>query len=354
MRCRHRLAQRAFYGPEDLSWPREPHLGLGRMNVDVDVLRRQLHEQHHPCTAEPGTGLPQHPHDGSHQDAVADGSPVGKQGQRRPAGAAARRQERLHFDAAGPLRHAIDGSGRSPTVEVPESLHGIGRRRHLEQRSRSMLQRERHIRPCQRHRDNDLLRMAQLGFRRVQELASRGHVEEQVANLDRCAARPRLALDAEDSSALNRDPRPALCRVAAARQGEARDRCDRGDRLTAEAEGRNAIEVFGGRHLGGRVTLEGEEHIVPVHPAAVVTDADHGTPAVPHLHRDAPGAGVEAVLDQLLDHGGGTLDDFSRRDAIHDPVRKHSNPRHADMIQAQHPWGLRHPFARTRTPRSPC
>ena len=67
--------------------------------------------------------------------------------------------------------------------------------------------------------------------------------------------------------------------------------------------------------------------------AAVVDDADEGDAALVGLDRDARGAGVEGVLDQLLDDGGRALDHLARGDAAGDFRREHSN-RHADAILA--------------------
>src|SRR5690606_29521250 len=46
------------------------------------------------------------------------------------------------------------------------------------------------------------------------------------------------------------------------------------------------------------------------------------------LHLDARGAGVYAVLHQLLDDGGGTLHDLASRDLVGDPVGKNAYPCH--------------------------
>ena len=51
-------------------------------------------------------------------------------------------------------------------------------------------------------------------------------------------------------------------------------------------------------------------------PAAIVDDPDK--PAAAHFDRDVDPAraGVERILDELLDSGGRPLDDLARRDAI--------------------------------------
>src|SRR5690606_35506827 len=49
-------------------------------------------------------------------------------------------------------------------------------------------------------------------------------------------------------------------------------------------------------------------------PAAVVAHADAVDPAAVDLHLDAPGAGVEGVLDQFFDDAGGAFDHLTGGD----------------------------------------
>ena len=44
--------------------------------------------------------------------------------------------------------------------------------------------------------------------------------------------------------------------------------------------------------------------------------------------RDPPGAGVDGVLDQLLDDRGGPLDDFARGDLVGEVGRQPMDPGH--------------------------
>jgi hypothetical protein len=76
------------------------------------------------------------------------------------------------------------------------------------------------------------------------------------------------------------------------------------------------------------VTFEGEQGIVWVHTAAIVGHPDQAASAGDELDHDAAGIGVEAVLHQLLEHRGGTLDHLTRGDAVDQGVGKNSNSRH--------------------------
>ncbi len=64
--------------------------------------------------------------------------------------------------------------------------------------------------------------------------------------------------------------------------------------------------------------LDRQRQLVGAHAAAVVGDGDKGAPAVAQHHVDLPGAGVERVLDQLLDRGGRPLDHLAGGDAVDD------------------------------------
>ena len=59
-----------------------------------------------------------------------------------------------------------------------------------------------------------------------------------------------------------------------------------------------------------------EQQLVAIDAAAVVAHAAQAHAAFFDLDLDAPRAGIEAVLDQLLHHGGRTLDDLARGDLV--------------------------------------
>ena len=62
--------------------------------------------------------------------------------------------------------------------------------------------------------------------------------------------------------------------------------------------------------------LDAEREIRLVHAASVVDDANEPLAAVLDRHLDLFRAGVERVLDQLLDRRRGTLDHLARGDAV--------------------------------------
>ena len=70
--------------------------------------------------------------------------------------------------------------------------------------------------------------------------------------------------------------------------------------------------------------------------AAVVLHADQAPAALADLDANVGGAGVEAVLDQLLDRGRGTLDDLAGGDLVGDFGREDSNRHDADCTTRGH------------------
>ena len=70
------------------------------------------------------------------------------------------------------------------------------------------------------------------------------------------------------------------------------------------------------RDLARRVPLDRQPRVVRLHALAVVFDANQLLAAELDGDADAAGAGVERVLDQLLDDRGGPLDDFAGGDLV--------------------------------------
>ena len=95
-----------------------------------------------------------------------------------------------------------------------------------------------------------------------------------------------------------------------------RHRRDRRQRFAAEAERQDRREIVGAPDLARRVPLDRQPRVVRLHPFAVVLDADLLLAAELDVNRQPPRAGVDRVLDQLLDDRGGPLDDFAGGDLV--------------------------------------
>ena len=100
------------------------------------------------------------------------------------------------------------------------------------------------------------------------------------------------------------------------------DGSDRGQRLAAKAEGGHVLEVVQRGDLAGGMARQRQRQFVARDAAAVVGDADLPHAAFGQLHGDRARAGVEAVLQQFLDHRGRSLDHLAGGDLADEEVGK--------------------------------
>src|SRR5262249_30754488 len=96
-----------------------------------------------------------------------------------------------------------------------------------------------------------------------------------------------------------------------------------------KAERRDVEQVFGVLDLGSGVAFEGEHGVVAHHAAAIVGEVDELAAAAFHLHAHAMRAGVERVLEQLLDDAGRPLHHFARGDLVGDVLAQYVDAAHA-------------------------
>ena len=210
------------------------------------------------------------------------------------------RQQRVGHLTSPQRVHAIDGPFRRRRIEQHPAVAGEG---------------ERDVRPREGEQGQRLAHRARFGRGSAQELAPGGSIEKQPAHRDGGAALARgflsrFDLPAGDAQAGRGAP------VHRGLELEARDRRDRGERLAAEAEGVDADQVRRVADLAGGVPLQGEARVLRGHPFTVVAHADEGLTAVFQLHPHGARAGVERVLDQLLDDRRRPLDHLARGDLV--------------------------------------
>src|SRR6266850_1476960 len=110
---------------------------------------------------------------------------------------------------------------------------------------------------------------------------------------------------------------------------QARDGGDGGKRLAAEAHGGDAFEIGERGDLAGRMPGEGERQVLARDAGAVVLDLDAPHAAFVERHADRARAGIEAVLEELLQDGGGTLDHFAGRNLGDEKLRQHADGAHS-------------------------
>ena len=140
--------------------------------------------------------------------------------------------------------------------------------------------------------------VGELGLFGLEELATGGGVEEEVADGDGGADGGAGGIGAEHVAAGDLDQGAGVfgggggavvCEAGggAGFEGEAGDGGDRGQGLAAEAEGGDREQVVGGAELRGGVALKGEQGVVADHAVAVVGDADELAAAGFDLDADA-------------------------------------------------------------------
>ncbi len=318
----HRGARRPADRAPDRPLVEEADLALGRVDVDIDRLRRQGDVHHrdrvppdhqqavvgllqreaeravlHPAPVdEEGDPLPVRPVQGRRADVTRDGDP---RHVRRV------RVERQHLP--GDLR-AVD-----PDDRVEAVARAIGRQRPPPLDD----QLEAHRRPRQRVGGDDPPDHPVLGRRGAQELQPRRHVGEEVAHRDR---RPDRAGDRAGRAPLRPVPDDLVATRGVrgpAGDRHARDRRQRAKRLAPEAERGDPLEVLRRAQLAGGVLPQGQVQLVARDATAVVGHLQQLAPARAHLHADLPRPRVERVLEQLLHRRGRPLDYLAGRDLAH-------------------------------------
>ncbi len=177
-------------------------------------------------------------------------------------------------------------------------------------------EREGHGRARQGDARERLVAARELGGLALQELAPGRRVEVELLDLDRGARGERGRLEGRDRPRLAGDAPGVALPGPAAGDGEPGNGPDRGQRLAAEAQGGRPLQVLDCRDLAGCKAGDGQCKLFGLDAAAVVGHAQPPHAAVHEVHRDGLGIGVEAVLEQFLQRGGGPLDDLARRDLI--------------------------------------
>ena len=184
------------------------------------------------------------------------------------------------------------------------------------QRAARRRQPEPDVEAAERQALDQALDLRELGALGAQELAARRHVEEQVAHLDRRAGRVRFRRRAAQH-AVERRHRGRERRVRGPRDHlHPRNRGDARQRLAAEPERAHRLEVLDAADLAGGMAGERERQLGGRDAGPVVTHPDQLGAAALDLDLDRTRAGVEAVLDQFLDHRRRALDHLAGRDLV--------------------------------------
>ncbi len=309
----------------------ESDLRLLRVDVDVDDLRRKVEvddANRVPAGLEHaavGEG------DAAREGPVAHGTPVDEEEEVGGAGARALGAGEVGLDAEGAALAEAGGEGLAGEHGAGALLAALGAVP-LADHAPVAREDEGDARLAQRGGLDDLGDARRLGGGGLEELAARRHVEEQLAHLDHGARGAAGGGDHGLGAAVDGDAGALGLAALAGAQLEPAHRGDAGERLTAEAEGADGDEIVELADLAGGVAEDGQARVFAVHAGAVVGDADQLDAAGLDVDADAAGAGVERVLEQLLDDAGGALDDLARGDLVGEIVGEEVDRGHGSSV----------------------
>ena len=336
-----RVAQRADDKTANEGGVAKADLGLGGVDIDVDLGRRAVDEQRddrvavarqhvligaaHRADQQPVAHRPAVDH-----EVLVARQPAIERRQADPAGqpeavALGVDRQRILGEIAAEQRRQPGAARVIPTGQA----HGLkphGNRRGLDRQA------QQHPIVVADHGKADagighrqpfhrLDRLVALAARRLHEFEARRRREKQVAHLDprtgRVSGRDRRMLVAGLDANLPGRIGPGGPRDDA----QAADRADRRQRLAAKPERGDLQQIVVGQ-LRGAVALDRQRQLVGSHAAAVIGDRDQRLAAILEGDLDAVGAGIDRVLDQFLDRRRRALDDLARGDAVDENGRQ--------------------------------
>ena len=162
----------------------------------------------------------------------------------------------------------------------------------------------------------------------AQEAPPHRQVVEEVAHLDHRARGAAGLAHGHDLAAVDVHLGAGRRVRLAGEEAEARDRRDAREGLPAETQRADRADVRRVVNLARGVPLEAEQGVVAAHPVAVVAHAHEALAAAAEVYAEPAGAGIEGVLNQLLEDGGGALDDLPGRDLVRDDIGEDADPVH--------------------------
>ena len=289
----------------------EPDFRFRRVHVHVERVGRHLDEEMHFRTALLDRRLAIRVDDRVRDRAILDDAPVDED-VLRPARRTLLRQRGDEPGELQPARVLFQLQQIAAlAVDLIQAIALGQRRRALEHRAARARQREADGGVRERELRDDFRHLRRLRGIRFEKLAACGQVVEQIVDLDERALRGGRLGDAGDRAAVHADLGAALLASRTRAQHEVRHRRDRRQRLAAKSERPDGRQIVGVPDLARRMPFDRQPRIIRLHPFSVVLDADLLLAAELDVNREAPRAGVDRVLDELLDDGGGALDDFA-------------------------------------------
>ena len=177
----------------------------------------------------------------------------------------------------------------------------------------------------------------------AQEFQPRRNRMEEIAHLHGGAGVAGGRLDRADRAAAHADGQGMGGTGRAGGDPQPRHRTDRGERLAAKAERSDGDEIVLVVELGGRMALHGEGKVVRGDPGTVIGNADQRLAAGRQGYGNAPGAGIERVLDKLLHRRSGPFNDLAGGNAADDVIRQGADRHERLLPETRSCWRIRHP-----------
>jgi hypothetical protein len=293
------------------------HFALGRMDIDVDDARVDGKPQRVRRLPVMVQHVTERFAQGMRQDAVAHEAAVDEQVLRF----ARRRCVCRPHDPAGQIearprlvdRRCMRGE-RFAEQRIDAGAPSLRKQAMLD--AAIVLQGETDIGMRQRCTAERLLAMAVFGGLGAKEFAARRRVEVELVHGHRRTVGERRRQRRADLATVDFDAPGVLFPAQARRQRQARYGGNACQRLAAKAQRRDRLEVAGGGDLGCRVARQRQRQILTPDAISVVGDANQLDPAAGEIDVDLPRAGVEAVLEDLLQRRGRPVDDFAGGDLV--------------------------------------
>ena len=161
---------------------------------------------------------------------------------------------------------------------------------------------------------DDVADLARFGGGFAQKFLARRHIVEEMLHANNRTHRcPRLAL-VGDLTPFHAHLYAKLFTFVARGQCHLADGGNAVERFAAEAKGENVFEVIGTGQFAGGMTMKSERRFVGWHAVAVVDHAQQAHAALAYLDPDLGCARIQAIFHQLFCHIGRSLYHFTSGD----------------------------------------
>ena len=294
----------------------EPHLRLGRVHVHVHALRRHLDEQVHLWAALLHRGHGVRGLDGVRDGLVADDAAIDVDVLRPTAWPLLGEWCDIPVDAHAATFATHFDQVRTSLIDLVEALGDVAGRRAVEQFAAAARELESDGGRTERELRHEARHLRGFGRIRLQELAARRQVVEEVPDLDRRTLWRADVVRVTQFAPIDAQFDACQRTTRAGAEHEMRDGGDARQGFSAETERADAVEVRRDADLAGGVAMHGESCILGRHALAVVLDTNQCPPALLDGHGDSACACIECILDEFLDNRSGPLDHLTGRDLV--------------------------------------